>query len=31
MQFMLMINEDESAYAGPEGAAQMEATHAGHM
>jgi len=31
MQFMLMINEDESAYAGPEGAALMEATLAGHM
>lgn len=31
MQFMLMINEDESAYAGPEGAALMEQTLAGHM
>jgi hypothetical protein len=31
MQFMLMINEDESAYAGPEGAALLEATLAGHM
>lgn len=31
MQFMLMINEDESAYAGPGGAALMEATLAGHM
>jgi hypothetical protein len=31
MQFMLMINEDESAYAGPNGAALLEATLAGHM
>lgn len=31
MQFMLMIHEDESAYAGPEGAKLMEATLAGHM
>lgn len=31
MQFMLMINEDESAYAGPGGAALLEATIAGHM
>lgn len=31
MQFILMINEDESAYAGPDGAALMEATLAGHM
>lgn len=31
MQFMLMINEDESAYAGPGGAALLEATLAGHM
>lgn len=31
MQFMLMINEDESAYAGPEGAGLLEATLAGHM
>ncbi len=31
MQFMLMINEDESAYAGPEGAALMEQVLAGHM
>ena len=31
MQFMLMINEDESAYAGEGGAALMEATLAGHM
>jgi hypothetical protein len=31
MQFMLMINEDESAYEGPEGAALLEATLAGHM
>ncbi len=31
MQFILMINEDESPYAGPDGAALMEATLAGHM
>lgn len=31
MQFMLMINEDDSAYAGEGGAALMEATLAGHM
>ena len=31
MQFMLMINEDESPYAGPGGAALLEATLAGHM
>ena len=31
MQFMLMINEDESAYGGPDGAALLEATLAGHM
>ena len=31
MQFMLMINEDESTYAGPEGAALMEQVLAGHM
>ena len=31
MQFMLMINEDESAYAGEGGAALLEATLAGHM
>lgn len=31
MQFMLMINEDESAYAGADGAALLEATLAGHM
>jgi hypothetical protein len=31
MQFMLMINEDESAYTGADGAAVMEATLAGHM
>jgi hypothetical protein len=31
MQFMLMINEDESVYGGPDGAALMEATLAGHM
>jgi hypothetical protein len=31
MQFMLMINEDESAYAGPDGAKLLEATLAGHM
>jgi hypothetical protein len=31
MQFMLMINEDESAYASDGGAALLEATLAGHM
>ncbi|KPP96525.1 YciI family protein [Erythrobacter sp. HL-111] len=31
MQFMLMVNEDESAYAGSEGAALLEATLAAHM
>jgi hypothetical protein len=31
MQFVLMINEDESPYAGEGGAALMEATLAGHM
>lgn len=31
MQYMLMINEDESAYAGENGAAAMEATLNGHM
>lgn len=31
MQYMLLINEDESFYEGPEGAARMEATLAGHM
>ncbi|MBA4045142.1 MAG: hypothetical protein C0471_12090 [Erythrobacter sp.] len=31
MQFMLMINEDESAYEGEAGAALLEATLAGHM
>lgn len=31
MQFILMINEDGSPYAGPDGAALMEATLAGHM
>jgi hypothetical protein len=31
MQFMLMINEDESPYAGPDGAALMEQVLAGHM
>lgn len=31
MQFILMINEDESAYEGPDGAALLEATLAGHM
>lgn len=31
MQFMLMINEDESLYAGPEGAALMEQVLAGRM
>ena len=31
MQYMLMIHEDESIYAGDEGAKRMEATLAGHM
>ena len=31
MQYMLLINEDESVYAGDEGAKRMEATLAGHM
>lgn len=31
MQYMLLINEDESVYAGDEGAKLMEATMAGHM
>ena len=31
MQYMLMIHEDESAYAGDNGAAVMEATLRGHM
>lgn len=31
MQYMLLINEDESIYAGDEGAKLMEATLAGHM
>jgi hypothetical protein len=31
MQFMLMINEDESAYAGPDGAAVLESVLAAHM
>lgn len=31
MQFMLMINEDESAYEDEAGAALLEATLAGHM
>ena len=31
MQYMLLINEDESVYAGDEGAKLMEATLAGHM
>jgi hypothetical protein len=31
MQYILMIHEDGSPYAGPEGAALMEATLAGHM
>lgn len=31
MQFMLMINEDERAYAGEGGAALMEQVLAGHM
>lgn len=31
MQFVLLINEDESAYTGENGAAAMEATLNGHM
>ena len=31
MQFMLMMHEDLGIYEGPEGAALMEATVAGHM
>jgi len=31
MQFMLMINEDESVYDGAEGAALLEQVLAGHM
>ena len=31
MQYLLLINEDESVYAGEEGAGRMEATLAGHM
>ena len=31
MQYMLLINEDESAYEGEDGAAVMEATLNGHM
>lgn len=31
MQFMLMINEDESVYEGADGAALLEATLAAHM
>ena len=31
MQFMLMINEDESIYEGEDGAKLMEETLAGHM
>ncbi len=31
MQFVLMINEDNAPYEGPDGAALMEATLAGHM
>ena len=31
MQYMLLIHEDESVYAGEDGAATMEATLAGHM
>lgn len=31
MQFMLMINEDESAYVSPEGAGLLEQVLAGHM
>ncbi|MEL7730786.1 YciI family protein [Citromicrobium bathyomarinum] len=31
MQYMLLIHEDESSYAGENGAATLEATLAGHM
>jgi len=31
MQYMLLINEDESVYEGEDGAALMEKTLAGHM
>jgi hypothetical protein len=31
MQYLLLINEDESAYAGENGAQAMEQTLAGHM
>ncbi len=31
MQFVLMINEDNSVYGGPDGSALIEATLAGHM
>lgn len=31
MQYMMMIHEDESIYAGDDGAKRMEATLAGHM
>ena len=31
MQYLLLINEDESIYEGDEGASRMEATLAGHM
>lgn len=31
MQYMLLINEDESFYEGDDGAKRMEATLAGHM
>ncbi|MEM1188547.1 MAG: YciI family protein [Pseudomonadota bacterium] len=31
MQYLLLINEDESVYAGKEGGKLMEATLAGHM
>ena len=31
MQYMLLINEDESVYGGENGAAAMEATLQGHM
>ncbi|MEM6494399.1 MAG: YciI family protein [Pseudomonadota bacterium] len=31
MQYMLLINEDESVYAGDDGAKLMEQTLAGHM
>ena len=31
MQYMLLINESEDAYSGPDGAKGMEATSGGHM